>query len=129
MYVCPRNPKTTMGLIRGAVVVGGQGVSGQVKERVEMAARTGPDPNLRPLLLFPEVRRSAFQNSQRCVLCKELLLSGQQNGWVCAGLVSWPCFCSAPSRIRGCKKNQAAGGWLHGPCLCCPGCVPRSFDY
>ena len=34
-----------------------QGVSGQVKERIELAARTGPDPNLRPLLLFPEVRR------------------------------------------------------------------------
>ena len=34
-----------------------QGVSGQVKERIELAARTGPDPNLRPLLLFPEVRQ------------------------------------------------------------------------
>ena len=33
-----------------------QGVSGQVKERMLLAARTGPDPNLRPLLLFPEAR-------------------------------------------------------------------------
>lgn len=42
-------------LSRGCWAV--QGVSGQVKERIELAARTGPDPNLRPLLLFPEVRK------------------------------------------------------------------------
>ncbi|KAK9826820.1 hypothetical protein WJX81_004146 [Elliptochloris bilobata] len=40
------------------------GVSGQVKERVELAALTGPDPNLRPLLLFPE----GTTTNGRCLL-------------------------------------------------------------
>lgn len=38
-----------------------QGVSGQVKERVEKAAAGELDPTTRPLLLFPEVRLLTLQ--------------------------------------------------------------------
>ena len=52
---CRHSSKVYNSLSLGCGAV--QGVSGQVKERIELAARTGPDPNLRPLLLFPEVRK------------------------------------------------------------------------
>ena len=46
-----------------------QGVSGQVKERMEMAAAGQLPPTTRPLLLFPEVRSPSLHLCTRAGAC------------------------------------------------------------
>jgi len=76
-----------------------QGVSGQVKERMLLAARTGPDPNLRPLLLFPEARvpptpppparpTTLLRQVAQCCRCSPCLHIKRRIG-MCSAPVTW----------------------------------------